>query len=227
MSLPNHYRFKQSNDRSETAIAALDDFKSLRLSAMAGGRFSSSNWHNHPRIRDAFCKLGREGRAVATLIIRTGKSFKQACDELEVRPMARSGIRDRVHDLVEVVQFAELDSACISRVEALSILSDIARTTVHDIVEFDTNGVRVREVINERHLRGVESVKMGKYGLELKMRSPLEAIRQIGQLMGWQMAQGTSPELTNGNKELRPSTIRLVPLGSNEDDIDDGEFTDI
>lgn len=91
--------------------------------------------------------------------------------------------------------------AQLSRAEAISILSDIARTKVTDILEFkliqyeDSNTGKPKSFTNWRifdsdelplHVaRSIKSVKMTIKGPEIEFRDPMQSIAGLAKMGGW------------------------------------------
>lgn len=91
----------------------------------------------------------------------------------------------------------------LSRVEAMEILTDIAKTKINDIADFSTitiendEGKPVKQsvwsfkdsdTISDRAARVINEVSVGKDGIKFKTHSQVDAIKQLRAMEGWDAA---------------------------------------
>lgn len=113
----------------------------------------------------------------------------------------------RVSAFMDSVRKDEVNTAIMTREEALERLSLIARTKITDIAEFaetqigeDEDGDPVMSSswsiknsleMCDRAAASIKSVTSTKMGNKLEMHDPMAAIQQLAKLQGWEAAQKT------------------------------------
>lgn len=111
----------------------------------------------------------------------------------------------------------------MSRQEALERLSDIGRTSMHELVEFGTYEAGIDDDGNPlvqaswrfkdsalqdpKKMAAIAELVAGKDGLKIKLHSPLQAIQQIAKMQGWDKAPGLDFDLEI--KRLTAEKMRL------------------
>lgn len=116
-----------------------------------------------------------------------------------------------------------VNSAIMTREEALERLSVMARTSVKDIANFrkarvgeDENGKDVYQSvwdmkgcddITENQAMAISELSAGKDGLKFKMHSQASAIKQLSEMEGWNSA--TKHELTGKDGEAIETITRV------------------
>jgi len=93
-----------------------------------------------------------------------------------------------------------VNKAMLTREETLERLSALARTSLHELVEFGSyevtadDGKKVKQSFwtiknsalqTPAQLAAISELSTGKDGLKIKLHSPLQAIKQICDMQGW------------------------------------------
>lgn len=105
------------------------------------------------------------------------------------------------------VQYQAINEAIMTRTEALERLSKMGRTSLSDIAEFrngvigeDEDGHPVLQASwsfkdsalqDPEAMAAVAELTTGKDGIKLKMHDPKAAIKQLGEMMGWEAPKKT------------------------------------
>lgn len=139
-----------------------------------------------------------------------GKSQRQAYKDAGGKaknPLSGDAVVSRMLKKVKVKAFydsliaATAKSSIMTREEALERLSNTARVTITDIAEFkeevvgeDEDGNPVKQTqwriknsdqITPEAAAAIKSVTATKFGPKLEMHDPQAAIKQLGDLLGW------------------------------------------
>lgn len=112
-----------------------------------------------------------------------------------------------VQAFLRSVQYQAINEAIMTRTEALERLSKMGRTSLTDIAEFkncqigeDEEGAPVYQASwsfrdsalqDPEAMAAVAELTTGKDGIKLKMHDPKAAIRQLGEMMGWEAPKKT------------------------------------
>ncbi len=116
--------------------------------------------------------------------------------------VSRMLARDNVSALLQAYKDQRLLDSIMSREEAMSILSDMARVNMGDLVTFgsfqvgeDENGQPVvqstwkfkdSESMSKAHLRSIMEINSTPQGLKIKQHDQKAAIKQLADMMGWE-----------------------------------------
>ena len=118
--------------------------------------------------------------------------------------MVRNG---NVQQFLRSVQYEAINEAIMTRTEALERLSKMGRTSLMDIAEFrncqigeDEDGQPVFQASwsfrdsalqDPEAMSAVAELTTGKEGIKLKMHDPKAAIKQLGEMQGWEAPKKT------------------------------------
>lgn len=158
---------------------------------------------------DAYRKAG--GKAKGDNLRKAAHSIATNCD---------------VSAFLDSVQQEAINDAIMTRIEALERLSKMGRTSLTDIAEFrncqigeDEDGQPVYQASwsfkdsalqDAGAMAAVAELTTGKEGIKLKMHDPKVAIKQLGEMQGWEAPKKT--ELTGaGGGPLKTETTNLTP----------------
>ncbi|WP_413503905.1 terminase small subunit [Serratia grimesii] len=113
----------------------------------------------------------------------------------------------KVQAFLKSVQYETINEAIMTRTEALERLSKMGRTALTDIAEFkncqigkDEEGKPVYQASwafrdsalqDPEAMAAVAELTTGKDGIKLKMHDPKAAIKQLGEMMGWEAPKKT------------------------------------
>lgn len=112
-----------------------------------------------------------------------------------------------VQAFLKSVQYQAINEAIMTRTEALERLSKMGRTSLSDIADFrncligeDEEGAPVYQASwsfrdsalqDPEAMAAVAELTTGKDGIKLKMHDPKAAIKQLGEMMGWEAPKKT------------------------------------
>lgn len=112
-----------------------------------------------------------------------------------------------VQAFLKSVQYQAINEAIMTRTEALERLSKMGRTSLSDIADFrncligeDEEGDPVYQASwsfrdsalqDPEAMAAVAELTTGKDGIKLKMHDPKAAIKQLGEMMGWEAPKKT------------------------------------
>ncbi|PSZ18154.1 terminase small subunit [Escherichia sp. 4726-5] len=132
------------------------------------------------------------------------------------------------------VQVSAVSDAIMTREEALKRLTSMGRARITDLVDFGEHVVGEdedgRDVIqatwkfkdsvkqSPELLDAIAELTAGKDGIKLKLHDARGAIKQLGEMEGWEAPKVTDNISSDGSMATKPTTIRLVgvsPDGSN------------
>lgn len=141
---------------------------------------------------------------------------------------------DNVSAFLSAVEGKAIDDAIMTREEALKRLTSMGRARITDLVEFGEHVVGEdedgRDVIqatwkfkdsikqSPELLDAIAELTAGKDGIKLKLHDARGAIKQLGEMEGWEAPKVTDNISSDGSMATKPTTIRLVgvsPDGSN------------
>lgn len=109
--------------------------------------------------------------------------------------------------LNSVKDYEEIDEAIMSRNEALKRLTSMGRTSLFDLADFrngvigeDENGNPVTQaswsfkdsaLITPEAIAAISELTTGPQGIKIKLHDPKAAIKQIGEMQGWEAPKKT------------------------------------
>ncbi|MCT4713239.1 terminase small subunit [Enterobacteriaceae bacterium H11S18] len=150
------------------------------------------------------------------LAIIKGKNQTDAYKAAKGKAKTPAGIRNSasqiftnlgVQAFLKSVQGEAVDEAIMTREEALKRLTSMGRTSLTDIAEFrngqigeDEEGKPVFQASwsfkdsalqNPEAMSAIAELTTGKDGIKLKMHDPKAAIKQIGEMEGWEAPKKT------------------------------------
>lgn len=137
--------------------------------------------------------------------------------------MVRNG---NVQAFLKSVQYEAINEAIMTRTEALERLSKMGRTSLTDIAEFrnsmigeDEDGQPVFQASwsfrdsalqDPEAMAAIAELTTGKDGIKLKMHDPKVAIKQLGEMQGWEAPKKT--EITGaGGGPVKTETVSMTP----------------
>lgn len=116
--------------------------------------------------------------------------------------------------LNSVQSYEKIDEAIMSREEALKRLTSMGRTSLFDLADFrngvigkDDNGEPVLQaswsfkdsaLINPEAIAAISELTTGPQGIKIKLHDPKAAIKQIGEMQGWEAPKKTEMSGPNG-----------------------------
>ncbi|WP_029988018.1 MULTISPECIES: terminase small subunit [unclassified Serratia (in: enterobacteria)] len=134
---------------------------------------------------------------------------------------------DNVQAFLQSVQYETVSESIMTRTEALERLSVMGRARVRDLVDFSEHKIGVdadtgEEIIQaawrfkdsvKQHpelLDAIAEVTAGKEGIKLKLHDSRGAIKQIGEMQGWEAPKKT--EVTGaGGGPIQTETVNMTP----------------
>jgi len=120
-----------------------------------------------------------------------------------------------------------VSDAVMTRQEALETLSNIARTTVKDVVRFskheagEEDGEPVYQTswelldgdeVGEAHVGAISELTAGRDGFKFKLHSQVQAIKQIGEMEGWEAPKKVAPCTPDG----KALVLNFIPVGKKQ-----------
>ncbi|QLJ65563.1 terminase small subunit [Serratia marcescens] len=131
-----------------------------------------------------------------------------------------------VQAFLKSVQYQAINEAIMTRTEALERLSKMGRTSLSDIADFrncligeDEEGKPVYQASwafrdsalqDPEAMAAVAELTTGKDGIKLKMHDPKAAIKQLGEMMGWEAPKKVDNISSDGT--MTPTTYDLSHL---------------
>ncbi len=131
-----------------------------------------------------------------------------------------------VKTFLQSVQYEAVNDAIMTRIEALERLSKMGRTSLTDIAEFrncqigeDEDGHPVYQASwsfkdsalqDAGAMAAVAELTTGKEGIKLKMHDPKAAIKQLGEMQGWEAPKKTELTGKDGGP-IKTETTNLTP----------------
>jgi hypothetical protein len=97
----------------------------------------------HAELRGVYDALPIPARLVACAMLRTGSTFKSACNKAGVGEYDADNIKKRVTNFVNLVLYMEFNDAIMTRDEALLRLSDIARASLNDVMDYKLSLIHI------------------------------------------------------------------------------------
>ncbi|MMZ51901.1 Terminase small subunit [compost metagenome] len=132
----------------------------------------------------------------------------------------------KVQAFLKSVQYEAINEAIMTRTEALERLSKMGRTSLTDIAEFrncligeDEDGHPVHQASwsfkdsalqDPEAMAAVAELTTGKDGIKLKMHDPKAAIKQLGEMMGWEAPKKTEVSGPGGGA-IKTENVSLTP----------------
>lgn len=133
-----------------------------------------------------------------------------------------------VKAFMDSMKGAALSSAVLTRQEAMELLSDLARTSMTDLVEYgsyelgeDQNGnpiiqsawkIKDSAMQDPRKMASISELTAGRDGIKIKQHSRLQAIKQLQEMEGWNSAKKL--DVTNSDGSLKPRSIDATKLST-------------
>lgn len=133
---------------------------------------------------------------------------------------------DNVQAFLKAVQYEPVNDAIMTRIETLERLSKMGRTSLTDIAEFrncqigeDEDGHPVYQASwsfkdsalqDAGAMAAVAELTTGKEGIKLKMHDPKAAIKQLGEMQGWEAPKKTELTGKDGGP-IKTETTNLTP----------------
>jgi phage terminase small subunit len=137
--------------------------------------------------------------------------------------MVRNG---NVQAFLKSVQYEAINEAIMTRTEALERLSKMGRTSLTDIAEFrnsmigeDEEGQPVFQASwsfrdsalqDPEAMAAVAELTTGKDGIKLKMHDPKIAIKQLGEMQGWEAPKKTEVSGPGGGA-IKTESVSMTP----------------
>ncbi|WP_447880365.1 terminase small subunit [Serratia fonticola] len=134
---------------------------------------------------------------------------------------------DNVQAFLQSVQYETVSESIMTRTEALERLSVMGRARVSDLVDFSEHKIGVdadtgEEIIQaawrfkdsvKQHpelLDAIAEVTAGKEGIKLKLHDSRGAIKQIGEMQGWEAPKKTEVSGPGGGA-IQTETVSMTP----------------
>lgn len=134
----------------------------------------------------------------------------------------------KVRAFMDSMLHAAVSSAVLTRQEAMELLSDLARTSMTDLVEYgsyelgeDQNGnpiiqsawkIKDSAMQDPRKMASISELTAGRDGIKIKQHSRLQAIKQLQEMEGWNSAKKV--DVTNSDGSLKPQAIDATKLST-------------
>ncbi|CAI1159045.1 TPA: terminase small subunit [Serratia fonticola] len=133
----------------------------------------------------------------------------------------------KVQAFLQSVQYEAVNEAIMTRTEALERLSVMGRARIRDLVDFWEHKIGVdadtgQDIIQaawrfkdsvKQHpelLDAIAEVTAGKEGIKLKLHDSRGAIKQIGEMQGWEAPKKTEVTGANGGP-IQTETVNMTP----------------
>ena len=124
---------------------------------------------------------------------------------------------------IDLMRSIAVKDTILRREEALERLSALARTSLSDLVEFgsyevDIGGKLIKQSLwsikdsveqDQIKIAAISELSTGKDGLKIKTHSPLQAIKQISDMQGWNI----SADSDNNEPQKLEITINGTVIG--------------
>lgn len=134
---------------------------------------------------------------------------------------------DNVQAFLQSVQYETVSESIMTRTEALERLTVMGRARVRDLVDFSEHKIGVdadtgEEIIQaawrfkdsvKQHpelLDAIAEVTAGKEGIKLKLHDSRGAIKQIGEMQGWEAPKKTEVSGPGGGA-IQTETVSMTP----------------
>lgn len=115
--------------------------------------------------------------------------------------------KGNIRAIMEEKQDELKKKSTITKERILKELENILDSNIKDYVDFD--GVNIRwkafKDLTEKQLKAIESIKEGKYGIELKLQGKSWSIERICKMLGFDMPE--KHDLTTDGKEIKIEVI--------------------
>lgn len=132
----------------------------------------------------------------------------------------------KVQAFLKSVQYEAINEAIMTRTEAMERLSKMGRTSLRDIADFrncligeDEEGQPVYQASwsfrdsalqDPEAMAAVAELTTGKDGIKLKMHDPKAAIKQLGEMIGWEAPKKTEVSGPGGGA-IKTESVSLTP----------------
>ncbi|CAI0908168.1 terminase small subunit [Serratia quinivorans] len=132
----------------------------------------------------------------------------------------------KVQAFLKSVQYEAINEAIMTRTEAMERLSKMGRTSLRDIADFrncligeDEEGQPVYQASwsfrdsalqDPEAMAAVAELTTGKDGIKLKMHDPKAAIKQLGEMIGWEAPKKTEVSGPGGGA-IKTESVSMTP----------------
>lgn len=132
----------------------------------------------------------------------------------------------KVQAFLKSVQYEAINEAIMTRTEAMERLSKMGRTSLRDIADFrncligeDEEGQPVYQASwsfrdsalqDPEAMAAVAELTTGKDGIKLKMHDPKAAIKQLGEMIGWEAPKKTEVSGPGGGA-IKTENVSMTP----------------
>jgi len=134
---------------------------------------------------------------------------------------------EKVAAFMDAMKEEAVSEAIMTRKEALEKLSTLARTDLKDLVDFGsyelgtdaesgnpiiqaTWKVKPQALQDPKQMAAISELTAGRDGIKIKTHSPLDAIKQLAKMQGWETAQKVDLTSKDGSMTPRPS-VTVTP----------------
>lgn len=133
----------------------------------------------------------------------------------------------KVAAFMDAMKDEAVSEAIMSRKEAMEKLSVLARTDLKDLVDFGSyelgtdaeSGnpiiqaswkIKPQALQDPKQMAAISELTAGRDGIKIKTHSPLDAIKQLSKMQGWETAQKVDLSSSDGSMTPKPS-VTVTP----------------
>ena len=133
----------------------------------------------------------------------------------------------KVVAFMSAMKEAAVDAAVMGRKEALEKLSSLARTDLKDLVDFgsyevgidsesgnpviqSTWRIKPSALQDPKQMAAISELTAGRDGIKIKTHSPLEAIKQLSKMQGWETPQVIDHTSSDGSMTPKQPVYKIV-----------------
>jgi len=133
----------------------------------------------------------------------------------------------KVSAFMDAMKEEAVSEAIMTRKEALEKLSTLARTDLKDLVDFGsyelgtdaesgnpiiqaTWKVKPQALQDPKQMAAISELTAGRDGIKIKTHSPLDAIKQLAKMQGWETAQVIDHKSSDGSMTPKQPTYKIV-----------------
>jgi len=133
----------------------------------------------------------------------------------------------RVAAFMDAMKEEAVSEAIMTRKEALEKLSTLARTDLKDLVDFGsyelgtdaesgnpiiqaTWKVKPQALQDPKQMAAISELTAGRDGIKIKTHSPLDAIKQLAKMQGWETPQVIDHKSSDGSMTPKQPIYKIV-----------------
>lgn len=133
----------------------------------------------------------------------------------------------KVAAFMDAMKIEAVNAAIMSRNEAMEKLSSLARTDLKDLVDFgsyelgtdaetgnpviqSTWRIKPSALQDPKQMAAISELTAGKDGIKIKTHSPLDAIKQLSKMQGWETPQVIDHKSSDGTMTPKQPIYKIV-----------------